>query len=377
MRPYSLLMNIENAKTQFLRRLPFLVISILALLAGMWAGVIRMGWMWPPLNPTLPMDHGPLMVAGFLGTLIALERSVALEIMVSGWWKKLVYLPPLLSGIGALLVLFGVQHWVGPLLMVLGSIGLVLLLLKIYLLHPILHSAVITLGAVMLVVGNTLWLFGQPVPNVVLWWAGFIIMTIAGERLELSRLLVLSTLSRRLFLASTILFVAGLVLSHVDYALGVRLAGAGMLALALWLLRYDIAWRRIKAGGQARFIAISLLSGNVWLAIGGVLAIMYGGATSGLVYDAMLHSIFLGFTFTMIFAHAPIIFPTVLRVPVTYTPWFYSHLILLHISLLLRVVGDLAAIGWMRQWGGLLNAVVLLLFLFTTIMSTRLAHKNA
>ncbi len=370
-------MNIENAKTQFLRRLPFLVISILALLAGMWAGVIRMGWMWPPLNPTLPMDHGPLMVAGFLGTLIALERSVALEIMVSGWWKKLVYLPPLLSGIGALLVLFGVQHWVGPLLMVLGSIGLVLLLLKIYLLHPILHSAVITLGAVMLVVGNTLWLFGQPVPNVVLWWAGFIIMTIAGERLELSRLLVLSTLSRRLFLASTILFVAGLVLSHVDYALGVRLAGAGMLALALWLLRYDIAWRRIKAGGQARFIAISLLSGNVWLAIGGVLAIMYGGATSGLGYDAMLHSIFLGFTFTMIFAHAPIIFPTVLRVPVTYTPWFYSHLILLHISLLLRVVGDLAAIGWMRQWGGLLNAVVLLLFLFTTIMSTRLAHKNA
>ena len=344
-------MNLENAKTQFLRRLPFLVISILALLAGMWAGVIRMGWMWPPLSPTLPMQHGPLMVAGFLGTLIALERSVALEIMVSGWLKKAVYLPPLLSGIGALLILFGVQHWVGPLLLVLGSIGLVVMLLKIYLLHPVLHSAVIALGAVVLVVGNLLWLFGQPVPNVVLWWAGFLILTIAGERLELSRLLVLSTLSRRLFLASTTLFLAGLVLSHVDYALGALVAGAGMLALALWLLRYDIAWRRIKAGGQARFIAISLLSGNVWLAIGGVLAIMYGGATSGLGYDAMLHSIFLGFTFTMIFAHAPIIFPTVLRVPVTYTPWFYSHLILLHISLLLRVVGDLAAIGWMRTVG--------------------------
>ncbi|HEY53399.1 MAG TPA: hypothetical protein G4N94_08080 [Caldilineae bacterium] len=370
-------MNTENVKTQFLRRLPFLALSILALLAGMWAGVIRMGWMWPPLQPTLPMDHGPLMVAGFMGTLITLERSVALEFMVQGWLKKLVYLPPLLSGIGGLLILFGVQNWVGPLLMVLGGIGLVAMLLKIYFLHPVLHSAIIALGAVMLTVGNLLWLFGQPVPNVVLWWAGFLIMTIAGERLELSRLLVLSTTSRRLFLAATILFTGALVISHIDYALGVRLAGAGMVALALWLLRYDIAWRRIKAGGQARYISLSLLSGNVWLAIGGVLAIVYGGATSGLGYDAMLHSIFLGFTFTMIFAHAPIIFPVVLKVPSTYTPWFYSHLILLHISLILRVVGDLAAIGWMRQWGGLLNAIVLLLFLFNTIMSPKLARKKA
>ena len=370
-------MNTENTKTQFLRRLPFLAMAILALLAGMWAGVIRLGWMWPPLNPTLPMDHGPLMVAGFMGTLITLERSVAVEFMVSGWLKKLVYLPPLLSGIGGLLLLFGVQSWVGPLLMVLGSIGLVLMLLKIYLLHPVLHSAIIALGAVMLVIGNTLWLFGQPVPNVVLWWAGFLIMTIAGERLELSRLLVLSTTSRRLFLAATLLFVAGLALSHVDYALGARLAGVGMLALSLWLLRYDIAWRRIKAGGQARFIAISLLSGYVWLVVAGVLAILFGGEMSGLRYDAMLHAIFLGFTFTMIFAHAPIIFPVVLKVPSTYTPWFYSHLILLHISLILRVVGDLAAIGWMRQWGGLLNAIVLLLFLFNTIMSPKLARKNA
>ncbi len=369
-------MNTENAKTQFLRRLPFLAISILALLAGMWSGLIRMGWAWPPLNPTLPMDHGPLMVAGFLGTLIALERSVALEIMVSGWWKKLVYLPPLLSGIGVLLLLVGVQNWVGPLLMLLGSIGLVLMLLKIYLLHPVLHSAVIGLGAVLLAMGNLLWLFGAPVPNVVLWWAGFLILTIAGERLELSRLLVLSTLSRWLFLISMIVFLAGLVLGQVDYALGARVAGVGMLALALWLLRYDIAWRRIKAGGQTRFIAISLLSGYVWLLVAGVLAILYAGEISGLIYDAILHAIFLGFTFTMIFAHAPIIFPVVLRVPVTYTPWFYSHLILLHISLILRVGGDLMAIGWARQWGGLLNAVALLLFLFNTILSSRLAGKE-
>jgi len=365
-----------NPKTQRLRRLPFLLIAVLALLAGIWSGLIRLGWAWPSFNPTLPMDHGPLMVAGFLGTLIALERSVALEFMVSGVWKKLVYLPPLLSGIGVLLLLVGVLPWVGALLMFLGSVGLVLMLLKIYLLHPVLHSGVIMLGAVLLAIGNLLWLFGQPVPNVVLWWAGFLILTIAGERLELSRMLVLSAVSRWLFLLSMITFLAGLVVGQVDYALGARVAGVGMVALALWLLRYDIAWRRIKAGGQVRFIAISLISGYVWLLVAGILAILYGGEISGLRYDAILHAIFLGFTFTMIFAHAPIIFPVVLKVPVTYTPWFYSHLILLHISLILRVGGDLMAIGWARQWGGLLNGVALVLFLFNTILSSRLDRND-
>jgi len=40
-------------------------------------------------------------------------------------------------------------------------------------------------------------------------------------------------------------------------------------------------------------------------------------------------------------------------------------LLLLHASLLLRVVGDL--VGWWpgRQWGGLLNALAVLLFLLT------------
>ena len=45
----------------------------------MWAGLLRMGWVWPPLRPTLAALHGPLMVSGFLGTLIGLERAVAMR----------------------------------------------------------------------------------------------------------------------------------------------------------------------------------------------------------------------------------------------------------------------------------------------------------
>ncbi len=176
---------------------------------------------------------------------------------------------------------------------------------------------------------------------------------------------------QRAFVVCVGVFLAGAAAATVSYGLGVRIAGVGMMLLAVWLLRYDIASRRIKVGGQARYIAFSLLSGYVWLAVGGLLAIRYGGLTAGPMYDAMLHTIFLGFVFTMIFAHAPIIFPAVLRRSFLYTPRLYSHLILLHITLVLRVAGDLFLWTPGRMWGGLLNAVVLLLFLGNTLTSLR------
>jgi hypothetical protein len=68
----------------------------------------------------------------------------------------------------------------------------------------------------------------------------------------------------------------------------------------------------------------------------------------------------------MMFGHAPAILSAVLGVPVPFRPRFYGHLGVLHLSLLLRVGGDLA--GWWpgRSWGGLLNGVALGLFLANT-----------
>jgi hypothetical protein len=56
-------------------------------------------------------------------------------------------------------------------------------------------------------------------------------------------------------------------------------------------------------------------------------------------YDAALHALLLGFVFAMVFGHAPIIFPAVLRVAVPYHPVFYVPLLLLHASLALRLAG--------------------------------------
>ncbi|MBL8957988.1 MAG: hypothetical protein JNK82_44855, partial [Myxococcaceae bacterium] len=43
---------------------------------GIWLGLSRMGAV-PIPAPRAAADHGPLMVSGFLGTVIALERAVA------------------------------------------------------------------------------------------------------------------------------------------------------------------------------------------------------------------------------------------------------------------------------------------------------------
>lgn len=346
------------------RQAPLMLLALLALLAALWAGMIRLGWGWPALRPALPMAHGPLMISGFLGTLISLERAVALEV-------RWAYAAPLLTGIGAVLLVVGGAAGIGMLAIALGSLLLLLIMAQIMRIHATLYTGVIIAGTACWLVGNLLWLAGQPVPLVVAWWIGFPLLTVAGERLELGRFLRLPRRVTMAFLLCAGTFAAGTILTTVAYAAGMRLAGAGMVLLALWLLRYDIASRRIKAGGQARFIAISLLSGYVWLAVGGVLAMIYGGLRAGPMYDAMLHAFFLGFVFTMIFAHAPIIVPPVLHRTFIYSPRLYSHLILLHITLLLRVAGDLLLWWPGRLWGGLLNGVVLLLFIINTLASIR------
>jgi hypothetical protein len=151
----------------------------------------------------------------------------------------------------------------------------------------------------------------------------------------------------------------------------VRLAAAAMVALSLWLLRYDVARYTVRKTGLTRFIAVCLLTGYVWLGAGGVLGLVYGGVSAGFQYDAILHAVFVGFVMSMIFGHAPIIFPAVIGKDIPFHASFYGHLALLHISLLLRVIGDLTI--WLpgRQWGGLLNVVAILLFMANTVLAMR------
>ncbi|HEY1086955.1 MAG TPA: hypothetical protein VGE37_04645, partial [Archangium sp.] len=152
------------------RRAPVLLLGAIALISGLWTGLARLGAVPTPL-PVLA--HGPLMVSGFLGTVIALERAVAAR---APW----AYAGPVSCGLGALLLLAGLR---GAPFLALGSLVVCAVLVRVCWQQPALHHAVLLLAAGSWLVGNVALALGHPVFEVVPSWMLFLVGTIAAERL--------------------------------------------------------------------------------------------------------------------------------------------------------------------------------------------------
>jgi len=342
-------------------RAPLLILAVLSLLIGIGAGLMRLGWTVPLPAGDAVLYHGPLMVCGFFGTVIGLERAVALR----QWW---VYLGPLFSGVGGLFLLAAAPPAWSATLMTVASCVFLAGSVQVFARQRALFTFTLALGAACWLAGNISWLAGRALWTAVPCWIGFLVLTIAGERLELSRFLPPSLLAKRLFAVILMGLIAGIALSAGEAAPGPVLVSAVLLALSVWLLRQDIARRTVMQQGLTRFIAVCLLAGYAWLAVGSGIALAAGGlAPGGPAYDAALHAILLGFVFSMVFGHAPIIFPAVLRLPVPYTPFAYVPLAVLAASLTIRTAGAIQADAAWRSVGGLLNALALALFLLGTV----------
>ncbi|MBL8479788.1 MAG: hypothetical protein JNK59_10810 [Sterolibacteriaceae bacterium] len=343
-------------------RVPLLVLGMLSLVGGVLAGLARLDWNMPAVAASAAGWHGALMISAFLGTVISLERAVALG---RGW----AYAAPAAAGSGGIALLAGAPLVATQVLTVVGAAILVAasILVLVRLVAP--FTVVLGIGALCWLVGNTAWLAGGALAAAVPWWLAFLVLTIAGERLELTRFLPTPAVAQRLFFAIVGGILAGAAISFWQENAGLALFSAGLLALAAWLLRYDIARRNAQQRGLVRFIALCLLSGYAWLALAGLLGISGGFLPGHPWRDATLHAVGLGFVFSMIFGHAPIIFPAVVRVKIPYHPFFYVPLLVLHASLALRIFGGLGDAFPLRSGGGLLNAIALLLFIATMIAS--------
>lgn len=86
-----------------------------SLLLGLYAGLLLLGLPLPTIPGRLAELHAPLLVFGFIGTLIALERAVSLR---AGW----AYAAPVLLAVGSLLALTSAPAAVGPTLVLLGML---------------------------------------------------------------------------------------------------------------------------------------------------------------------------------------------------------------------------------------------------------------
>ncbi|MCX6216130.1 hypothetical protein [Spirosoma sp.] len=324
--------------------------AMLSLVLAVLTGLVRLGW-GISVSETAG-QHGALMVGSFLGTVILLERAVVFR-------NRRALLAPALNGLSLPMFLLG-YPFVGLWLLVAGSMGMALMAYLFLVRYRQAYNYLLFGGSVCLVIGHVLVLKTGFYPLAVPWWIAFLLLTIVAERLELSRFLPIKPWQRLLLWGAAGLFVAGIVKPF--HGFGQALMGIGMIAVAVWLIRFDMAVKSLRKAGQPRYSGTMLLLGYGWLMLSGLLFAL--PPVFPFAYDASLHTFFAGFVFSMIFAHAPIILPGVLgRQGLFYHPILYVGSIGQLLGLLVRVLGDWQGnIGW-RMTGGLMQGVAVGVFL--------------
>lgn len=346
-------------------RLPVLAAAAIALFGGLYAALLLLGLTVP--GPPAPIEqvHGPVMTFGFVGTLVALERAVAAG-------RRVALLAPACSAAGGLVLLAGGPGPAGQLLLMSGAVGLLGVYRILWKRQATVALLAQAAGAFAWYAAVLLWLAGEPIAGTVPWMAVFVVATIAGERLELAHV-ALAPGAERWFLAALAALLAGSAAATLWPGPGAQAFGLGLLAVTAWLAVFDVARRTVRGRGLPRYAAAGLLAGYAWLALAALLWAGAGAAEAGARYDAVLHAVFLGFTMSMIFVHAPVILPAVLRRPLPYRPVLYLPLALLHASLLARVaLGDAAGLTAVWRWSGAVNVAAVPAFLATAaIISVR------
>lgn len=337
----------------------------LALLAGLDAGLVLLGLPAPVTTARLPETHGMLLTLGFVGTLISLERATA-------YARPLGFIAPALLGAGGVLMIVApVPLIAAKIVLAAGAAAFVLLYIPLW--QRQYDAALLTqlLAAGLALCGAVIWIGQSEMTRVIPWLIGFLVLTIAAERVELARITMGAHAGSRLLVhawAVTAALAVGLVLP--DF--GAILLGVVLLSLTGWLIVHDIARRTINAAGVTRYMAACILAGYVWLTVA-ALVLLLGYPTAQPAYDAVIHAVFLGYTFSMIMAHATTILPAVLRIALPYRPAFWAPIAVLQVALIVRVwIGDGLGIPAAWQIGGVLGVAAIVLFLLTAVTSALL-----
>jgi hypothetical protein len=332
-------------------RLPFMLLAFANLFVGMATGLIRIGWSLP-LVPTA-VHHGAIMVGAFLGTLILLEKVIPLK-------RKLLFVFPLINSLGILMV--NPQfYYLGLSCLIGGAAGLLIVFILYLRKQPNdLSVWLMMAGACCLIVGHITILFKQFYPLAFPWWMGFPLFVIVGERVELSKFLPVTKRNKNALILFCTLFISGLFIPF--HGIGKYFSATALIMIALWLLKHDVIAIGLKKTALTRFSGYALLTGCIALLFTGIFLVTLPNIP--LAYDAVVHTFFLGFVFTMIFAHGPIILPGVLGLNVKpYHPLLYLPLLTILLSLVLRVLADISVLPYVtRLWSGWISVASILIY---------------
>lgn len=375
--------NPSRTTKQYLRTPIILVVGV-TLALGTATALLRINAAAPSALTPLANHHGTLMILGFVGGAISLERAVALR-------KTWAYLAPglIITGTLTLTVLtltptpsaltttlntvIPPPHSHLPTTLAGGLYATGFLILTITYYHLWLRrrdNAVLIqgLGSLSAIIAALLLARHLPTEIQVPYLLFFPIFTIIGERLELS-LINHSPKSQPITALSLLTFFT-LSFSPLYPQAALTATGLSLLALCGFTARVDVARHTLFQPAVARFSAAGILSGYVWLTIAALIWALTGPTTSGPLHETLIHAVALGFIMPMIFAHAPIIIPAITHRPLPYHPALWVPLIAMQLGLLIRfAIGITRNIEFMRIWGGTINAAAILAFALITLTS--------
>lgn len=366
------------------RRAFLLLPAGIAVIAGLDAALLRLGLGAPAQGAGLADAHGVLMVFGFVGTAISLERAVALQ-SAGTHRARIAYVVPTLSALAALtlLVSMSVPAW-SPGRSLPGTLwtaslaGLTMIYVHVWVNRQASYAVLIQgMGAVSGMLGAALWTRGVEAAVLVPWWMTFLVLTIAGERLELARVAFASggTELRITAASAGTLLASGLTLVAPD--LGYPLLGLALGILMVDLALHDVARGTIRVPGLPRFSAACMLSGYAWGTVSALTWLIGGPALSGHRYDLVIHALTIGFVLSMIMAHAPVILTAVVRRTLPYHPVMVAVWATLQLGLLLRMWAGARSQEPLWRLGGTINVIALLAFILTTVLLTLTSGRTS
>lgn len=331
-----------------------LPLVLLSMLAAIWSGWIRIGMQLPASG--LAGHHGALMINGFLASLIFLERAVTFR-------NKLVLLLPLANALSIVAYMTGALQ-LASYLHITCSFGFMVMCAYFIYRYKETYYYLFFAGAFCLLAGNLVLHSTQLYPAAIVWWMEFLLFTIVAERLELSRFLPYNKWRQLFLFAALSLVLAGAFIPF--HAAGNIVFAVALCLTAAWLLKFDMAFKSIRNKGQHRYSGFLLITGYCWMLATAIIILFEKSFVFG--YDALLHAFFIGFVFSMIFSHAPIILPAVAKLPIRiYRPVLYAWFVVLQLSLAARVASDFTGEVKMRELSGLVNGLSILAF-FVTIL---------
>lgn len=364
-------------------RLFLLLLAAIGALMGLNSALIRSSI--PALATPAPLGdgHGVFMVFGFLGGAIGLERAVAYQ-AGAPHKPKWGFLAPAFAGIGSVLMVIEALPFVSRetsfvpfafmahnpqvlpgIAWTLSMAALTGIYFGVWRRQQSVAVLIQLLGAFLGVAGIALWARGIDAQILAPWWMAYLVLTIVGERIELARVAFIAHNIEWLIFFASVAFAVSLGVCLINPTIGYPLLGITLGAMLLLAITHDTARKTYKIKGVTGFMGTCMLVGYAWALLSSAIWIFSPTGFEGYWRDMAIHGLAIGFTMSMVAAHASMIIPSITRRPMKYHPILWGGWSVMQIGLLVRLLGTTSGETLLWQWGDGISIVGMLLMMVT------------